>query len=76
MTDDEKAQWRAWMDRAPPSHFGGIGLVGAALLRHRPWRDWFDGDVCLAAMSARTGPDVTTVAAKRCGCVQCTGEGE
>ena len=39
------------------------------------WRDWFDGDTCLAVMSSRTGPDVPTVAAKKCDCSQCNPNG-
>ena len=74
MTDGEKAQWRAWMDRKVDAHH-----PLCARLRMEPdcdcgavsWSQWFDGDECLAVMSARTGPDLTTVAAKKCDCSQC-----
>ena len=75
MTDDEKAQWRAWMDRPVDcNRCGGLGgHKGTCMLDS--WRDWFDGDTCLAVMSSRTGPDVTTVAAKKCDCSQCNPNG-
>ena len=69
MTDGAKAQWREWMDRAAP------GVVYPDESVAKMWRQWFDGDACLAVMSARTGPDVTTVAAKKCDCSQCNPNG-
>ena len=68
-----REELREWLDRRPPVRYGAIGLVGEALLRHRAWRDWFDGDEYLGERSARTGPDAVD-AKQRCGCEVCASQ--
>lgn len=70
-TESRRAGLVAWLDRPAPQRFDGVGLVGTALLAHRPWRSWFDGDEYLGERSSRTGPDVVG-AAQKCTCDQCS----
>lgn len=69
-TDDDRARLRAHLDRRPPQRFDAVGLVGAALLEHRAWRAWFDGDAYLGEVSGRVGPDAC--GEHRCDCAQCS----